>query len=45
MMISMEMDAVAKNLKRAYRDAEPQDLPPEMRKLLRQLQKQDEEDA
>jgi hypothetical protein len=39
------MNPVAKNLRRAYRDAEPQSLPPNMQDLLRKLRKQDEEDA
>jgi hypothetical protein len=35
------MNPVAKNLKRAYREPEQQDMPPEMAKLLRQLQEQE----
>ncbi|MFX0546029.1 hypothetical protein ACEWPL_010830 [Roseovarius sp. S1116L3] len=39
------MNPVAKNLKRAYREAEPQDMPPEMAELLRKLQDQDKPPA
>ncbi|MFX0543699.1 hypothetical protein ACEWPM_018630 [Roseovarius sp. S4756] len=39
------MNPVAKNLKRAYREAEPQDMPPEMADLLRKLQEQDKQSA
>ncbi|WP_279305758.1 hypothetical protein [Pelagivirga sediminicola] len=38
----IETDPVASNLKRAYRDAEPQKMPSEMERLLRQLQQMDE---
>lgn len=36
---------VAPNLKRAYRDPAPQDLPEKMAELLRELQEQDKERA
>ncbi len=42
MMNMIEMDPVGTNLKRAYREAAPQKLPPEMQDLLRRLQEQDE---
>lgn len=35
------MNPVIKNLKRAYRESAPQDMPPEMAELLRKLQEQD----
>ncbi|HEY9040526.1 MAG TPA: hypothetical protein VIN05_16480 [Roseovarius sp.] len=44
MMIMIEMDPAGSNLRRAYREAAPQKLPPEMAELLRRLQEQEEED-
>lgn len=35
------MDPVSKNLKRAYREVEPRNLPDKMADLLRKLQEQD----
>jgi len=35
------MNPVVNNLKRAYRQTEPQDMPPEMADLLRKLQAED----
>ncbi len=32
------MDLISKNLKRAYRETEPQQLPPQLAELLRKLQ-------
>lgn len=43
MMNMIEADTVATNLKRAYREAAPENLPPQMLDLLRKLQKQDED--
>ncbi len=42
MMYQTETDLVALNLKRAYRDAEPSNLPPGMQELLQKLKQQDE---
>ncbi len=39
------MNPVAKNLKRAYRETQPQDLPPDMAEMLRRLQQQDKSQA
>ncbi|WP_324753008.1 hypothetical protein [Roseovarius sp. Pro17] len=36
------MDPISKNLKRAYRETEPPQLPPELAELLRKLREQDE---
>ncbi|WP_255006721.1 hypothetical protein [Roseovarius sp. M141] len=43
MMNMIDIDPVATNLKRAYREAAPRDLPPQMQHLLRRLQQQEEE--
>ncbi len=39
------MDPVSKNLKRAYREAEPRNLPDKMADLLRKLQEQEQTGA
>ncbi len=44
MIHMIDMDPVATNLKRAYREAAPQKLPDQMQDLLRRLQEQDEKD-
>ncbi len=44
MMDMIETDTVASNLKRAYREASPQKLPPQMQELLRRLGQQDKND-
>ncbi|WP_113912116.1 hypothetical protein [Roseovarius dicentrarchi] len=44
MMSMIETDTVAANLQRAYREAAPQKLPPQMEELLRKLSAQDEDD-
>lgn len=44
MMNMIDMDTVATNLKRAYREAAPEKVPDQMQDLLRRLQEQDERD-